>query len=201
MLFQKLYYNFKPMKTSLTFILLIMLPVAVFCQSQGSFPTSAAPPLKFISTSEVIRDLQQNNKASKYFETAQDLVYLDENLIGAINAIQPDAVNAENINMIKYMKARDQKPYREVWDHMVYMKYATSITDVRQLLTDQNALTDLKTRLGREFNRLDPMVFINGNDRIMFILRNPSAESGSFYRAILTSGYIRIDEISNWRDS
>ncbi|MEI8006826.1 MAG: hypothetical protein WCI48_11515 [Bacteroidota bacterium] len=189
------------MKTKLLYTFLILLPVTGFSQSQGINPAATVPPIKFMATSAVIGDLEQNGKASKYFEPAQDLIYLDETLILALNTIQPGVVSQENIDMIKYMNSRDQKPYREVWDHNVYMKYSTTISDIRQLLTDQNALTDLKKRLGREFNRLDPGVFINGNDRIMFILRSPGSEAGSFYRAILTAGYIRIDEISNWRDS
>jgi len=156
---------------------------------------------KFVTTGEVLQDLQQNGKASKYFETSQDLIFLDENLITALNTITPGMVSQENMDYIKYINARDQKPYREVWDHNVYMKYTASVTDIQQLLTDQAALADLKKRLGREFNRLDPTAFINGSDRIMFILRSPNSEAGSFYRAILSNGTIRIDEISNWRDS
>ena len=189
------------MKTILIYVLLIFLPYTGFSQSQTIYPAAKTPPLKFMATAEVIGDLQQNGKTSKYFEPSQDLIYLDENLIGALNTIQPGVISQENLDMIKYMNSRDQRPYREVWDHNVYMKYSTSISDIRQLLTDQTALADLKTRLGREFNRLDPTVFINGNDRIMFILRSPNSESGSFYRATLTAGYVRIDEISNWRDS
>jgi len=179
----------------------LLLPFAGFSQSLNINPEVATPPLKFMTTAQVIQDLQQNGKASKYFETAQDLIYLDENLIGVINTIQPGSVTQENLDMMKYMNSRDQRPYREVWDHNVYMKYAAPVTDIRQLLSDQNALKDLKTRLGKEFNRLDPQAFINGSDRIMFILRLPNSGAGSFYRAILSGGYIRIDEISNWLDS
>ena len=72
---------------------------------------------------------------------------------------------------------------------------------MQQILTDPAVFADLKKRLGREFNRLDVNVFITGSDRIMFILRSPNSQAGAFYRAILGNGEIRIDEISNWRDS
>ena len=186
------------MRKALFYLILSILPVVGY--SQNATKPKPAGQLKFITTAQVLQDLRQNGAASQYYETSKDLVYLDENLIGAINAITPEAVNQENIDYIRYINSRDQKPYREVWDHNVYMKYTATVTDIQQLLTDPAAFADLKTRLGREFNRLDPTVFINGSDRIMFILRSPNAGSGSFYRAILSNGSIRIDEVSNWRD-
>ncbi|MCX6284169.1 MAG: hypothetical protein NTW31_08050 [Bacteroidetes bacterium] len=174
--------------------------MAIQLYGQNTAKPAGSGQLRFIPASQVFKDLQQNGKASAYFEKAQDLIYLDETLIAALNAIQADAVTPENVEMIKYINGRDQKPYREVWDHNVYMKYGSGLTDIKQLLTDADALADLKKRLGREFYRLDAMAFISGADRIMFILRTPEADAGSFYRAILTNGSIRLDEISNWRD-
>jgi hypothetical protein len=185
------------MKIRLIILFLAFQPVWLFSQNAGS----QSAKFKLVTTAQVLQDLQQNGTASKYFETAQDLVYLDDNLAGALNAITPGSVTQENLDYIRYINSRDQKPYREVWDHNVYMKYAVTITAVQELLTNADALADLKKRLGREFYRLDPVVYINGTDRIMFILRGPSSEAGSFYRAILNGGSIRIDEISNWRDS
>ena len=193
--------NIKPefMRTRCIYLLLILLSAQGFCQN--TVKPSSAFQLKFISTSQVLQDLQKNGTASKYYETSQDLIFLDENLVGALNTVTPGVVTPENLDYMKYINARDLKPYREVWDHNVYMKYTSAITDVQQLLTDPAAFADLKQRLGREFNRLDPNAYINGSDRIMFILRSPSSEAGSFYRAILGNGSVRIDEISNWRDS
>ena len=187
------------MKSTLLFLILLSI-ISSNLYSQN--PSKAAAPGQpaFMTTAAVIQDLQQNKAASKYYETSQDLIFLDENLVGTLNTITPGVVTPENLDYMKYINARDQKPYREVWDHNVYMKYTVSITDVRQLLSDPAAFADLKTRLGKEFNRLDPTVFINGEDRIMFILRLPNSMAGSFYRAILSSGSLRIDEISNWRD-
>jgi hypothetical protein len=175
----------------------LILPAVTY----GQNPSSSVQKLSFITTAQVAQDIRQNGKASKYFETAMDLIYLDESLASVINSIQPDAVTPENLDMIKYINGRDQKPYREVWDHNVYMKYESPVNDASLLLTDQEALADLKKRLGREFNKLDNAVFTNGPDRIMFILRSPNSQAGSFYRAIVGSGTVRIDEISNWRDS
>lgn len=187
------------MRTKILFILSVLLSGQIYCQD--AVKPARAGQIKFITTGQVLSDLQQNGTASKYYETSKDLIYLDENLIGALNAITPGEITPENIDYIKYINTRDQKPYREVWDHNVYLKYTSIITDIQQLLTDPAAFADLKKRLGREFNRLDPAVFINGSDRIMFILRSPNSEAGSFYRAILNNGSIRIDEVSNWRDS
>ena len=183
-------------------LILLTLLTAI---SLNLYPQNAATPptagqTVYMTTAAVIQDLQLNKTASKYYETSQDLIFLDENLVGALNAITPGVVTPENLDYLKYINSRDQKPYREVWDHNVYMKYTVTFTDVRQVLSDPAAFADLKTRLGREFNRLDPTVFINGEDRIMFILRLPNSMSGSFYRAILGNGSLRIDEISNWRD-
>jgi len=175
--------------------------MAFHLYSQNIPESRTSGKIIFITTAQVLQDLQQNGQASKYYETSKDLIFLDEKLIGQLNSIMPGVVSQENLDYIKYINARDQKPYREVWDHNVYMKYTGSITGIQQLLTDQFAFEDLKKRLGREFNRLDALVFINGTDRIMFILRSPNSEAGSFYRAILTNETIRIDEISNWRDS
>ncbi|MEI6888952.1 MAG: hypothetical protein ACOYM0_05350 [Bacteroidales bacterium] len=186
------------MRTHLTILIFFIVSGPIFCQ--GTQPTSSAQ-IKLISTGQVLQDLQQNQKVSKYYETSQDLIFLDENLIAALNAITPGTVSQENMDYMKYINSRDQKPYREVWDHNLYLKYAVTITGISQLLTDPATFSDLKKRLGREFNRLDPTVFINGSDRIMFILRSPGSEAGSFYRAILSNGSMRIDEISNWRDS
>ncbi|MCX6280627.1 MAG: hypothetical protein NTU51_01525 [Bacteroidetes bacterium] len=174
--------------------------MAIQLYSQGTHKPASSGPLKFISTSQVLQDLQQNGIASKYYETSQDLIFMDEALIGALNAITPGIVTQENMDYIKYINSRDLKPYREVWDHNVYMKYTAALTDIKQLLTDPDALADLKKRLGREFYRLDATAFSTGADRIMFILRTPEADAGSFYRAILANGSIRLDEISNWRD-
>ncbi|MCX6286953.1 MAG: hypothetical protein NTY96_07550 [Bacteroidetes bacterium] len=187
------------MRSSFIFFLCWLMAIQLY--SQNTTKPASSGQIKFVSTGQVLQDLQQNGAASKYYETAKDLIFLDENLIGALNAITPGIVTLENMDYIKYINSRDQKPYREVWDHNVYMKYTASITDIQQLLTDQPAFADLKKRLGREFNHLDIEVFINGTDRIMFILRSPNSEAGSFYRAILTNGSIRIDEVSNWRDS
>ncbi len=186
------------MRTHLTILIFFIVSGPIFCQ--GTQPTSSAQ-IKLISTGQVLQDLQQNQKASKYYETSQDLIFLDESLIAALNEITPGTVSQENMDYMKYINSRDQKPYREVWDHNLYLKYAVTITGISQLLTDPATFSDLKKRLGREFNRLDPTVFINGSDRIMFILRSPGSEAGSFYRAILSNGSMRIDEISNWRDS
>ncbi|GEM_PF-747620 len=188
-----------PMRMQPALLILLMFPLQIFCQDNPK-PASSAQ-LKLITTAQVSQDLQQNGTTSKYYETSQDLIFLDESLIAVINAITPGAVTPENIDYMKYMNSRDEKPYREVWDHNVYMKYTSAVTETIQLLTDATAFADLKKRLGREFYRLDQTVFINGTDSIMFILRAPSSESGSFYRAILSNGEIRIDEISNWRDS
>ena len=186
------------MRTHLTILIFFIVSGPIFCQ--GTQPTSSAQ-IKLISTGQVLQDLQQNQKVSKYYETSQDLIFLDESLISALNEITPGTVSQENMDYMKYINSRDQKPYREVWDHNLYLKYAVTITGISQLLTDPATFSDLKKRLGREFNRLDPTVFINGSDRIMFILRSPGSEAGSFYRAILSNGSMRIDEISNWRDS
>ncbi len=186
------------MRTHLTILIFFIVSGPIFCQ--GTQPTSSAQ-IKLISTGQVLQDLQQNQKVSKYYETSQDLIFLDESLIAALNEITPGTVSQENMDYMKYINSRDQKPYREVWDHNLYLKYAVTITGISQLLTDPATFSDLKKRLGREFNRLDPTVFINGSDRIMFILRSPGSEAGSFYRAILSNGSMRIDEISNWRDS
>ena len=187
------------MRTTFFYLILSILPAMIY--SQNTARPAPAGQIKFITTGQVLSDLQQKGTASKYYETSKDLIYLDENLIGALNALTPGEITPENIDYIKYINTRDQKPYREVWDHNVYLKYTSIITDIQQLLTDPAAFADLKKRLGREFNRLDPAVFINGSDRIMFILRSPNSEAGSFYRAILNNGSIRIDEVSNWRDS
>ena len=186
------------MRTHLTILIFFIVSGPIFCQ--GTQPTSSAQ-IKLISTGQVLQDLQQNQKVSKYYETSQDLIFLDESLIAALNEITPGTVSQENMDYMKYINSRDQKPYREVWDHNLYLKYAVTITGISQLLTDPATFSDLKKRLGREFNRLDPTVFINGSDRIMFILRSPGSEAGSFYRPILSNGSMRIDEISNWRDS
>ena len=186
------------MRTHLTILIFFIVSGPIFCQ--GTQPTSSAQ-IKLISTGQVLQDLQQNQKVSKYYETSQDLIFLDESLIADLNEITPGTVSQENMDYMKYINSRDQKPYREVWDHNLYLKYAVTITGISQLLTDPATFSDLKKRLGREFNRLDPTVFINGSDRIMFILRSPGSEAGSFYRAILSNGSMRIDEISNWRDS
>ena len=186
------------MRTHLTILIFFIVSGPIFCQ--GTQPTSSAQ-IKLISTGQVLQDLQQNQKVLKYYETSQDLIFLDESLIAALNEITPGTVSQENMDYMKYINSRDQKPYREVWDHNLYLKYAVTITGISQLLTDPATFSDLKKRLGREFNRLDPTVFINGSDRIMFILRSPGSEAGSFYRAILSNGSMRIDEISNWRDS
>lgn len=183
------------------FILVFIVLIAGHSYSQNNLNSETVVKPKFISTGIVMQDLQQNGTNSKYYETSQDLIFMDENLIGALNAITPNVVTQENIDYIKYINSRDQKPYREVWDHNIYFKYATTITDVQQILTDPAVFADLKKRLGREFNRLDVNVFITGSDRIMFILRSPNSQAGAFYRAILGNGEIRIDEISNWRDS
>jgi len=183
------------MRTVILAFIILILPSLAEAQEPA--------PVKFtmVSTAQVIQDLQQSGIASKYFETSQDLVFLDENIITALNTITPGSVTQENLDYIKYINSRDQKPYREVWDHNVYMKYPVTITEVTQLVTDPAVFADLKKRLGREFNRPDPTIYTGGTDRIMFILRSPNSEAGSFYRAILTNGSIRIDEISNWRDS
>lgn len=186
------------MRTIAAFIV-ALLPMALLSQPQSQEPQQGN--LSFLPTSQVIQDLQQKGKASKYFETSMDLVYLDETMVGVINAIQADAITPENLEMIKYVNARDQKPYREEWDHNVYMKYPSGISDIKSLLTDQETFNDLKRRLGREFNTIDAVVYINGPNKIMFILRSPNSQAGSFYRAILSPGSVRIDEISNWRDS
>ena len=187
------------MKHKLPFLILLTF-ISSYLYSQNPAKSAASGQPVFVTTAAVIQDLQQNKAASKYYETSQDLIFLDETLVSALNAITPGVVTPENLDYMKYINARDQKPYREVWDHNVYMKYAVTFTDVGQLLTDPAAFADLKTRLGREFNRLDPTAFINGEDRIMFILRSPNSMAGSFYRAILSNGSVRIDEISNWRD-
>ncbi|MEI7490756.1 MAG: hypothetical protein WCK92_05105 [Bacteroidota bacterium] len=182
------------------FIFFFCWLMSIQLHGQNTVTASGSGPVRFIPTGQVLQDLQQSGKASKYYAKAQDLIYLDETLIAALNAIQADAVSPENVEMIKYINSRDQKPYREIWDHNVYMKYATGLADIKQLMTDADALADLKKRLGREFYRLDATAFINGADRIMFVLRTPDADAGSFYRAILSNGSIRLDEISNWRD-
>ena len=186
------------MKRTLLFFAILLLPVWVF--SQKGLKPIASGKLQFITTDQVLQDLKSQGKNSKYWETAQDLIYLDENLIGALNTLQADAVTQENIEMIRYIDARDQKPYREVWDHNILLKFEVSVTDIRTLFTDPSQLTELKKKTGREFNRLDAAVFTRGSDRVMFILRAPSSDAGSFYRAILTGNLLRIDEISNWRD-
>ena len=183
------------------FLAIILILISLGLYSQDNVKPVQSGPLVFMTTIQVIEDLKQNGTASKYYETSQDLVFLDENLVGVLNAITPGVVTPENLDYMKYINGRDQKPYREVWDHNVYMKYASTVSEIQQLVTDKTALADLKKRLGREFNTIDTKVFINGTDRIMFILRSPNAESGSFYRAILSNGSVRIDEISNWRDS
>jgi len=187
------------MKPKLLFLILLSI-ISSNLYSQDPAKTAMPFQVVYMTTAAVMQDLQLNKTASRYYETSQDLIFLDENLVGALNAITPGVVTPENLDYMKYINSRDQKPYREVWDHNVYMKYTVTFTDVRQLLTDPAAFADLKTRLGQEFNRLDPTVFINGEDRIMFILRLPNSLSGSFYRAILSNGSLRIDEISNWRD-
>lgn len=183
----------------LLYVLLLIFSGHVFSQEAGKAAAPGQPV--FMTTAAVLLDLQQNGTASKYYETSQDLIFLDENLVGQLNTITPGVVTQENLDYLKYINSRDQKPYREVWDHNVYMKYAVIFTDVKQLLTNPDEFADLKKRLGREWNRLDPRVYINGSDRIMFILRSPNSDAGSFYRAILSEGSVRIDEISNWRDS
>jgi len=184
------------MRTAFLYLISCILPAMVF--SQKTAKTSPAFQPDFITTEQVLQDIQQSRMASKYYETSKDLVYLDDRLISALNTISPGEVTQENI---KYINARDQKPFREVWDHNVFLMYSSPLTDIRQLLTDTAALSDLKRRLGREFNRIDQVVFINGSDRIMFIMRHPNSVAGSFYRAILNKGSIRIDEVANWLDN
>ena len=149
------------------FIFFFCWLIAIQLHSQNTVKPSGPGQVRFIPTGQVLQDLQGSGKASKYYEKSQDLIYLDETLITALNAIQADAVSPENVEMIKYINGRDQKPYREIWDHNVYMKYASGLSDIKQLLTDADALADLKKRLGREFYRLDATAFINGTDRIM----------------------------------
>ena len=187
------------MRTVFLYLISCILPAVVF--SQNTAMTGPAVQPKFVTTEQVLQDLQQNRMASKYYETSKDLVYLDERIISALNGISPGEVTQENLDYIKYINARDQKPFREVWDHNVFLVYSSPRTDIRQRLTDTAALSDLKRKLGREFNRIDQVAFINGNDRIMFIMRHPNSEAGSFYRAILNNGKIRIDEVASWLDS
>ena len=68
------------MRTHLTILIFFIVSGPIFCQ--GTQPTSSAQ-IKLISTGQVLQDLQQNQKVSKYYETSQDLIFLDESLIAA----------------------------------------------------------------------------------------------------------------------